>query len=283
MNNIEIEVVKDLKFIEIKRDNHYEYHLPTTYEGFFSQTVHYRSVKEIDGIDDYDAINSYLRDKGITLDASEDDSLLFGKIIDELNPYDDIQMVFFNSPNAINNIRAASDVERLIWSHCLEYFVTDPILARDFGFLTPKEFLEAVNYSNKNLDNRYFHISNIDAKSVYQFKLLYGSDVTNWCFFITAHKDEIRHILQQNERPTLDQVLETVDYIIDLQIGEDEGYLDYVKVISKNRITTQIKKLEVTLNEFVTKYDFMLNKMELIDSLDKFEQYKKTIEEFMCL
>lgn len=273
------DIMNEIRFIEQDCDHHFEYHLPTQYDGFLSNSIFYKTPLQVSE-DECDDFFKFLWNSGISDSGSSENSLLYGKIVEKLNSNQHLLMVYFDNENAVEKIEGANSVEKSNWSYCLEFCESDST-ARDFGLLSPKEFLYTVGYFNKDLSNRYFYIAKIDTQNIYQYKKMFNCDVTNWVFIITENEEKVRALLQQDKKPHINELLQVVDYLINIQIGEDEGYLDYVQIKTRNQRTSVIRKIENLLNDFSQQYDSALNDLGSIDSGDKVERYKKIIAEFV--
>lgn len=271
--------MNEIQFIEKDCHNHFEYHLPTQSDGFLSDSIFYKMPFKLSDTQ-LDEWLKYLWNSGISQDGSGENSLLYGKIVEILNPNRNLLLVCFDNEKAIERVESAARIEKCNWSYCLEFCESDS-LARDFGFLSPGEFLETVGYSNRDLSNRCFYIAQIENKNIYQYKKMFNSDVTNWVFIITENEEKVRALLQQDKKPEVDELLQVVDYLINVQIGEDEGYLDYVQIKTENQLTSEIRKIEDLLNDFTQQYSSALTSLGSVDSADKTERYKKVIAEFI--
>lgn len=151
-------------------------------------------------------------------------------------------------------------------------------MCQNFGFLTPEMFLKAVNYYNKDLSQRYFYVCEIDYENINKYTTIYNSDVTNW-FFVFCEKENIQPIIstlsEKNEKPNTDLLLKLASSIVNIQIGGDEGYLDYVLIQSKLDISCLIQEIEKKQLKFMQEYQDLLNDCKPFDDEWKVDFYKE--------
>lgn len=123
-----------------------------------------------------------------------------------------------------------------------------------------------MNYFNRDLTNRGFKISRLKKENIDSFIKTFNSDVTSWSFYLNSDWNMLIEILKDSiKRPKLNQLLECSDYIIDIQIGGDEGYLDYVLIHSKIRLTEKIKILEKSIIQLGLSIESLISDLNPID------------------
>lgn len=268
--------MKSIKFIEQVRDSHTTYHLPVPRNGFLRSSIF--PLRENVG----DSLLAQLWDRGITHLATGENSLLYALVVRLLTGDVPLQLIYLDSADAILQVQHDARAVCCEWCYCLEYTVDDHPICREFGFQNPKEFLQTVNYSEKNLQDRYFFIATVDPHYLNRYIRMYHSDVTNWSFVTGGNVEAIRTLLCDTlRRPTLPEIFELAECMVHVQIGEDEGYLEYVLVQSKRPLNAEITKVEQRLTDFVEGYDALLAELGDIDSTTKLGLYQQKIDELL--
>lgn len=273
MNIIPLYHMNKAKFIEKKFANKCEYHLPGTYTGLLSKSV-YDLRFDLDE-PTKQTIDTFLQSNGVSSFASRENSLLYYSILTELSKNNICYLIYFGSVNDIQQLHPALQATICEWRYSIEYIEGNE-LCTQLGFQNPVEFLAAVNYSNKDLTNRYFYLAEIDQRHLINYANLYSNDVTNWCFaFCSAQniKTLVPLFTDATQRPSLSTVLAHVNSLVNIQIGGDEGYLDYVLIQAKESINTV--ELEKSINTCATQYEILLQEVSPMDEPWKVDFYKE--------
>lgn len=248
-----------------------EYHLPGTYAGVLNNSV-YDLRFDLDE-PTQQTIYTFLRSNGVWSFASRENSLLYYAVLKELSKNNTCYLIYFDSATAIQQLHPALQATKCEWRYSIEYIVGNE-LCTQFGFQNPAEFLDAVNYSDKDLTDRYFYIAEIDQRHLINYINLYSSDVTNWCFAFCSTQScntLVKLFTDVTQRPSLSTVLAHVNSLVNIQIGGDEGYLDYVLIQSKNSINTT--DLEDTINSCAPQYTTLLQEVSPMDEPWKVDFY----------
>ena len=168
--------------------------------------------------------------------------------------------MYFDQPKALEYMQEKADSQRVEWRHAI-HFMDGMQYCEQIGFQSPAEFLNTVNYSDKSLTLRYFYLAEIDQENLHRFPKLYCSDVTNWFFLFCEpeNKESIQSILTNaNVKPDIREILEKCSSIATIQIGGDEGYLDYILIQSQNDLSTSIRTIESRQKAFKEAYENLL-------------------------
>lgn len=272
--------MNEARFTQKTFANRYEYHLPGTYAGFISNSV-YDLHFDLDE-PTLQTIYTFLQSNGVSSLASRETSLLYYAVLKELAKHNTCYLIYLDSENAIQQLHPALQATKCEWRYSIEYIAGNEHCTQ-FGVQNPAEFLDAVNYSNKDLTNQYFYIAEIDERSLINYVRLYNSDVTNWCFaFCSAENREtvIQLFTDATQRPSLSKVLTYVNNLVNIQIGGDEGYLDYVLIQAKNSIN--IVELENKLNTCATQYETLLQEVSPMDEPWKVDFFKERFIDIFC-
>jgi len=132
------------------------------------------------------------------------------------------------------------------------------------------------------LTNRGFKISRINKENLNSYIKTYNSDVTSWTFFISSDWNGLMETLKNsNKRPEVRQLLNFSEYIIDIQIGGDEGYLDYALIYSKIKLGDEIQVLEESITRFGELYEKMLLDLIPFDDEWKVDAFKEGLNEII--
>lgn len=261
------------KFIAKPFEERFEYHLPTSYNRFLAQTVVYNSLF---GLENEADLYSFISNNNISDIGWNENSILYTIALKTLAHNKKCLIVYFDDENAIFKIQPNSNPIKVEWWHSLQFMEGDT-LCEIFGFQNPEMFLKAVNYSNKDLSDRYFYVCEIDYENIHKYTSIYNSDVTNW-FFIFCDAQNIHPIISilsnKNEKPNRELFLSLSSSIVNIQIGSDEGYLDYVLIQSKVDINNVIKAIEEKQLNFMQDYESLLKDCNPFEQEWKVEFYK---------
>ncbi|WP_133053853.1 hypothetical protein, partial [Niastella yeongjuensis] len=171
--------MNEVKFIEKEFADRFEYHLPATHTRFLNKSVFDDSFEmEEPLLEDF---GTFLKKNGVLSLASRENSLLYYLILNSLSLNNTCYLIYFDHEHAAQLLTPGVQANKCEWRYSIEY-VKDNELCTVFGFQNPIEFLEAVNYSNQDLSNRYFYIVEINQANLIKYVNLYSSDVTNWSF-----------------------------------------------------------------------------------------------------
>lgn len=266
--------MNNAKFVAKAFEEKFEYHLPVPITRYLRHSIFdgYFTLNE-------PTLNTFFKENGVSAFASRENSLLYYSILKELAKNNTCYLIYFDSADAIQQLQPVLKTQKCEWRYSIEY-VEGNEFCTQFGFQNPVEFLTAVNYSDKDLTNRYFYIAEIDQRSLINYVHLYGNDVTNWSFiFCTPENREtvVQLLTDAAQRPSLADMLTLVTSLVNIQIGGDEGYLDYMLIQSKNNIN--MVELENKLNTCAVQYETLLSEVHPIDDQWKVEFYKERFDE----
>lgn len=269
--------MKKVNFIETIKESHFEYHLPCG-DGLLDNSLFYKQSKlEQEKLDEW---GKFLWNSGISSFGTGENSLLYSIIIKILNSNDFIDLATFSGSSELLEHFNPIELENIEWKNSIEYTIDDSNLCRQYGYQTPLEFLNEMNYFNKDLTDRGFKLSRIKKENLNSYIKTYSCDVTSWTFFISSDWSGLIEILKNSDkRPEVRQILNFSEYIIDVQIGGDEGYLDYALIYSKTRLVDEIQVLEESITRFGELYEKILSDLIPIDEDWKVDAFKDGLNE----
>lgn len=266
-----------VQFIEKAFADRFEYHLPVPFNGFLSKSV-FDGKFDLEG-PALEAFNNCLSEQGVSSFASRENSLLYYLILKKLFPGNTCYLIYFDSEHAALTLSPTLQARKCEWRYSIEYIAGNELCTL-LGFQNPAGFLEAVNYSNRDLTDRYFYIVEINQTDLARYVKLYSSDVTNWSFAFCP--DESKETVLQlftdpAHKPSLPQLSAHINSLVNIQIGGDSGYLDYVLIQSKHYI--DMAPMEQTINTRVALYETLLDEVNPIDEDWKVDFYKERFSE----
>ncbi len=253
----------EFNFKEKRAKGYFTYHLKGTREGFINDAFYGKYIEEIKD----ENFIVWLYKQGITYSGSMEDTILYAILLNLLMGNQSCLLTYFGNETEIKYIRDDLFSDRIEWRYSIE-FGTGLEVCEDFGFLNPYEFLEVVNYFNKDLSHRYYYLSELIKSDLKNYMRIFHSDVSNWNFiFCSKNKvNTIKDVLSNKaEKPEINSLLENCEMMINLQVGEDEGYLDYVLIHSKIPIKEKLSQIETRINQFILDYEHLLMNFERMD------------------
>ena len=185
-------------------------------------------------------------------------------------------MVYLDDPNAILEVQPNADITKVEWWNGIQ-FMEDNLLCENFGIQSPEIFLKMVDYFDKDLSTRYFYISEIDRENISKYTRLYKSDVTNWLhiFCDTENEKNIKSLITNKEvKPSFTSLLKLSSSIVNIQIGGDEEYLDYLLIQSATDISDLIDAITQKLHSFIEEYENLLQDCKPFDNEWQVDFYK---------
>lgn len=264
--------MKNINFTEVDKGSYFEYHLPCR-DGLLDNSLFYNEFKLNNEV--LLLWNQYLWDSGITYLGSNENSLLYAQIIKILSSTNYVDIVSFGNFESDHKYLSPLKSTKIEWNNSIEFTSNDKQFCRHYGYQTPVEFLNEMDYFNKDLTNRGFSILRVNLYNLNAYIKTYHSDVTSWSFYINSDWDGLTSILQNSsKRPSINQMLNFSECIIDLQIGEDEGYSDYVLIRSKSRLHEKIPVIQKALLQFGKAYENLISELGIIDNKWKIEFFK---------
>lgn len=267
--------MEEVKFREINRESYFEYHLPCE-QGLLENSLFYKPAK----LKEPQLENwlVYLWDSSITYLASGESSLIYSLIVEFFSKDKIIDLVTFVEMYDDKKNFPCKKLNYVKHAFCLEYTWKDN-LCRQYGYTTPLEFVSELNYFQKNVAKQKYPIRTLDKQNLSSFIKLYDSPVSLFSFIIHSNSELVSTLDGDEKRPTTEQMLEIADFIVHVQVADDEGYLDYVLIQSKKQIQNEISELEKIINEFGTAYDKLLSDLGTIDEEWKTDLFKTRIKE----
>jgi hypothetical protein len=260
-------------------DDLWQYHLPSTRHCFLDEGVYEQDLDlDDEGLDLFGEVASQM---GLTNQANEENSLFYAIALQKLTKGRPLAMAWFGNPKEIETHFPHAQIIRCEWLPCLEFTIDDKD-CRDLGCLRPAEFLEMVEYFDKSIRNRYFYLLVISAVEIPRYIHLYGADVTNWTFLIGDKLDKAIEMLTTPKlRPSVAGLLESLDCVAKLQIGEDEGYLDYFRISAKKEMDAEIEAITLEMNRFGNEYEALLSELLPMDEEWKVESIREFLKGFV--
>ncbi len=275
--------METLKFIERQFEDKFEYHFPVLYKRFLSQTIFDNSDFHLEQAAKDDLLYFINQNNISSFIGWDENSILFSIALKLLSKQKKCFLIFFDNPNAINQIQPNISVLKTEWWNSIQFVQGDKI-CQSFGMESPDMFLKSVDYFNKDLSKRYFYLCEIEPQNISRYTNIYNSDVTNWFFIFSDEKDEsnLKSILTNKfEKPSIEKILKLSSSIVNIQIGGDEGYLDYLLIQSKNDISELIIEIEKSQIKFITDYEKLLSECKPFDDEWKVDFYKERMTEIL--
>lgn len=264
------------RFISRHTEDRWEYHLPVSYERFIGKSVFDNTPVKLDQ-EHSDELHQFCTAQNISSYVGWDEnSILYRIVLNAFAKSDKCLLVYFGNEKDAEQI-THSKPNKAEWWNSIQFMEGDG-LCESFGIQNPSGFLHSANYSNKNLTNRHFYISEVDSQSISRYTTLYSSDVTNW-FFLFCDTKQVQTVTallsNEAEKPDIRKLLELCTCTVNIQIGGDEGYLDYVLIQSRNEITDVIMQAEKKQQEFITAYKNLLDECVPFDHEWKVDFFKE--------
>ena len=275
-----------IKFKKVKEDGYYSYHLPIiTQLGILESTIQECDI-------DSDLVFKLKHEVGIYSGLSlYDDPYLYSLMLRYL--FQDNQNIMVTG--LIEKIQKEYgkkvyelDIFKVHWSNRLEYSYdnTGVNTFSEFGFLSVFDFFKKVKhyyYRHNNTPNNAnewkYEATFLSNHLLKFFYKTYFSDVTHWCFLSGKDlKNTQQKLMNVDERPQVEELLNEVETMVTIQLGEDEGYEGYVLIYSKNDISDKITKMENMIVDFGTRYEKLLLKIETMNSN---EEILRLVKEFL--
>lgn len=261
-------------FIDKKNGENFEYHLPINYQTFSQKNI-FEILYQLD-TEAREDLGTFLYEKAILHLGINEYSLLYVIMLEYFAKNNGCYLVYFGEKEEICQMQANVHSNKCEWRFSIE-FTRDLTMCNSCGFVNPKEFLDWANYFNKDLSSRYFYLAKIERANLKHFLNLYHTDVTNWFFiFLPPEKEaKIKETLQNTaERPVLADFLHEVNCTVNIQVGGDEGYLDYVLIQSLKEMNPEIVEIERLWDKFMKEYRELLEEVGDLKELWQIEHYK---------
>lgn len=276
--------MKAPEFIQKKTDGRFEYHLPVPYKRFLDRLVFDNSGFKLDQ-EVSDEFLRFIYEHAISSLVGWDENVVLYSLALEVLAQDKTGLlVYFDQEQALNRMQNSTSSQRVEWRNAIHFMEGMPD-CEQIGIQSPAEFLQAVNYSDKGLTDRYFYLAEIDEKNLHRFPNLYCSDVTNWFFLFCEpeNKQSIQSILTNAAlKPDITDILELCSSVVNIQVGGDEGYLDYVLIQSKNDLSASIRSIESRQKAFKEAYENLLSECKPFDHEWKvyfyMDRYRELVE-----
>lgn len=269
--------MKKVAFTEIQKASYVEYHLPCGRGLLDNSLFNYQFKLEKEILEKW---NRYLWNTGITYFGTQENSLLYGLLIKKLAPNQDIDLLCFGNPTSLKSSLTPLLSNKVEWKDSFESTTDDNHLCRQYGYQNPTEFLAEMRYFNRDLSNRGYYLYRVRRGTVYSYINTYNSDVSSWSFIIKADWPRLTAILQNpNQRPDIQRILEVADFVVNVQIGGDEGYLDYVSIQSKEKLGGRVQELEKAIFLFGTELENLISGLGIIDEEWKTDAFQGGFEE----
>ena len=264
------------KFIEEQKDGYFEYHLPVPYERFISPLISADSLAKLEK-NTVEELSDFIADNNISsFGAWDENTVLYYLALRILSKNRKCFLVYFSDPENIENVQENSNPLKAEWRYSIQ-FTEGQQFCECFGFQSPGEFLQSVNYSDKDLSRRYFYLAEIDEENLKRYTGIYASDVTNWFFIFCEPENEqniISMLTNRDERPDLKSLLKYCSATVNIQIGGDEGYLDYLLIQSATDLSSLMKEIERKQQNFIEEYHSLLMDCKPFDDEWKVDFYK---------
>lgn len=257
------------RFIEVQKATYFEYHVKGTRLGYMRKNLFTDAFYEYKN----ESFKDWLYKQNITNSATKEDTLLYSIVLHHLIKNKSCLLTYFDSKKEIERIGTDLTSNKCEWRYSIEYSrdsndTIDLNFCTDFGFVNPEDFLNKVNYSNKDLSNRYFYYSKINESVIENYIRIYHSDVSNWNFVFCTENNEkkiIEFLSNTNEQPNLSLFLQHCECIVNLQVGEDEGYVDYILILSKHSMEDKLSEIEQAIAQFIIDYEALVDAFHTIE------------------
>jgi len=269
------EFMQKPEFTKITIEKRFEFHLPVPYKRFLKQTIYDNSNFNLED-EIKNNLFSFISQNNISSFIGWDEnSILYSIALKCLAFEKKCLLVYFNNENIISKIQPNSNSTKVDWWNSIQFMESDE-MCQKFGFQSPEKFLKSANYYNNDLSNRYFYVCELDHENINRYTNIYNSDVTNWFFIFCEEKDILKIIStlsNKEEKPNANSILNLSSSIVNIQIGGDEGYLDYVLIQSKSDISKAIRSIEENQLNFINDYESLLKECKPFDDEWKVDLY----------
>ena len=130
--------------------------------------------------------------------------------------------------------------------------------------------------NNENNKTAIFELNDIESFiSSIKIGVLDDAFLLNIFAVKSENKEKIITKLQSNEKPILNEIIDKDELLINLFLGTDEGYQDYILIKSKSDIESKISEIVDKMNILAEEYE---NELENINSTKDF--FNLLIEKF---
>lgn len=275
--------MREPKFIQKEVNGGFEYHLPVQYMRFFDRHVFDHTAFKIDE-EAMDELLQFIAENAISsLIGWDENVVLYSLALEVLAKDNTCFLVYLDQPEVVNALQEDAQPERVEWCNSI-HFMEEMEYCMQLGIQSPIDYVNAADYSDKNTSKRYFYLCEIDERNLHLFPKLYYNDVTNWFFLFCEPEKKlaVRSLLtNEKEKPEIEMILECCSSVVNIQIGGDEGYLDYVLIQSRADLSALIRTMEAKQTAFMEMYEQLLSECKPFDDEWKVDFFKDRYPELL--
>lgn len=276
MKKIEFEIKKEKEF--------FEYHLPVGIDKFLEQTFQQGNGR-ISGklINQEDEWSEFYKNYCYTWQC-EENIFVYLLIIFKLTKNKSIYAIPCWDVSMYIDIDE-KEHDLIDWQYSIKYQLDESfenIEFRDKGFVNAKSSIsqpENPRWTNdKENKTALFKIEStkdyINLLSAVRHDV-YG-EINLFVLNEEQNSDPLRKALQQTHKPDVSSILDSVELLIDLIIGDDDGYQDYLIIKSKKDISQLLNEISETVTQKSIEYEQALNSINTVTDfesllIEKFE------------
>jgi hypothetical protein len=273
--------MKKIEFEIKKEDEFFEYHLPVGIDKFLEQTIQQGngriSGKLINQVDEW---SEFYKNYCYTWQC-EENVFVYLLIIFKLLKNKSIYAIPCWDVSMYLNIDE-KEYDLIDWQYSIEYQLDESfenIEFRDKGFVNAKSSTsqpENPKWTNDK-ENKTALIKIESAKDCINLLSAVRHDVYGEVNLFVLNEEQnheqLTKSLQETYKPNISNILDNVELLIDLVIGDDDGYQDYLIIKSKKDISKQLNEISETVTQKSIEYEQALN------SIDTFADFESLIIE----
>lgn len=256
-------------YIVRQTESGFAYHLPVTGSCFFSDTLFDNSPISLEK-EELEELYRFGWENGIS-PLWDDHVLLFRIALLVLKRELSCLIVVQNSHSEIRWFLPEVDIFPVSWWYGIRYMEGDALCVES-GMCASDQNGEL--QQNESVLVGMF----ADEKLLGKYTRLFHSDVTNWFFVFMPKEKEvaIKRMLSDSERcPELSELLTQGTYTANVQIGSDEGFLNYMLLQSKDPMDHLIAEIVEKQHRFIRDYTWLLGECKPFDAAWKVDFFKE--------
>ncbi len=281
--------MKNLQFISKTKDGLKEYHLAATEEKWLEKTI-WKNKKDfyqtllINSYADKTQYQHLLLNFGYNNNSYEENIFIYESLIWDLIKDKKIYVIInFRAATFLNDNELKYD--KVDWEYQILHQINldnNKTLFFDNGFVeaeTGPIKPPTPRWNNKDEDKTAL----LEIRDLKTFLRVIASLIMddfssiNLFCFSENQKEKLVSILQDEEEPELNEILDEGDLFINLFLGADEGYKDYILIKTKSDLSEKLNQITNKLNQAGKFYE------EELDDIDSFEKFMSLIQNIFRL